>query len=614
MHGVQGTFDELGTPLSAVTFVVVDLETTGGSPGRRARITEIGAVKVRGGEVLGEFQTLVNPGDADPAVHLGAHRHHRRDGRRRPAHRAASCRRSSSSPAAPCSSPTTRRSTSASSRRPAAAHRPRLARVRRCSTPPTWPASWCTRDEAPNCKLSTLAALFRRHHDARPPGAARRAGHRRRAARPASSGSATLGVALPRGAARPSPPGSRRAQRRKRHLAEALPDRARRLPVRGRARAGCSTSARPRDLRTRVRTYFTATETRTRMAEMVRPRRVASRPIVCATTARGRGPRAAADRRAQAALQPPLALPRARAVGQAHRRAVPAAVHRARGRATTARRYLGPFGSRLGGRGGGRGAARGASRCASAPRGCPARGRRSRLRAGRDGPLRRAVHRAASRSTTTPCVVDRAVRPCSSATPATGRRRPCARGSARLADRRAVRGRRGRPRPAGRPGPRRPRARSGSTPLAASPELVAARRCADGGWEVVCVRHGRLAGTDGRPRGADPLPYVDALRATAEVVAPPAPARARPRTAEETERVLRWLERAGRAPRRRVDGAWACPVHGAGARAGQARAAGRRAARRRRLRRPRSGDRLAGLTGRSRSARPRRPLPRRAAG
>src|ERR1700689_5036179 len=56
----QGTFDELGVPLAEVTFVVVDLETTGGSPNTCA-ITEIGAVKVRGGEGLGRFQTLVNP-------------------------------------------------------------------------------------------------------------------------------------------------------------------------------------------------------------------------------------------------------------------------------------------------------------------------------------------------------------------------------------------------------------------------------------------------------------------------------------------------------------------------------------------------------------------------
>ncbi|MGC4934935.1 DEDD exonuclease domain-containing protein [Gordonia sp. DT30] len=42
------------------TIVVVDLETTGGDPARDA-ITEIGAVKVRGGEILGEFATLVDP-------------------------------------------------------------------------------------------------------------------------------------------------------------------------------------------------------------------------------------------------------------------------------------------------------------------------------------------------------------------------------------------------------------------------------------------------------------------------------------------------------------------------------------------------------------------------
>ena len=66
MKMVQGTLDDLGTPLHEVTFVVVDLETTGGSP-TECGITEIGAVKVRGGEVLGEFQTLVNPGESIPA-------------------------------------------------------------------------------------------------------------------------------------------------------------------------------------------------------------------------------------------------------------------------------------------------------------------------------------------------------------------------------------------------------------------------------------------------------------------------------------------------------------------------------------------------------------------
>ncbi|HEX6420003.1 MAG TPA: exonuclease domain-containing protein, partial [Acidimicrobiales bacterium] len=55
------SFDGLDTPLHAVTFCVLDLETTGGSPGDCA-ITEIGAARYRGGERLGTFQTLVDPG------------------------------------------------------------------------------------------------------------------------------------------------------------------------------------------------------------------------------------------------------------------------------------------------------------------------------------------------------------------------------------------------------------------------------------------------------------------------------------------------------------------------------------------------------------------------
>ena len=48
-------------PLSETTFVVIDLETSGASPAHGAGITEIGAVKVQGGMVLGEFSTFVNP-------------------------------------------------------------------------------------------------------------------------------------------------------------------------------------------------------------------------------------------------------------------------------------------------------------------------------------------------------------------------------------------------------------------------------------------------------------------------------------------------------------------------------------------------------------------------
>ena len=63
MH--QRRFDDLGTPLSDVTFCVFDLETTGTSPDND-RITEVGAVKVRGGVIEGTLQTFVNPGRPIP--------------------------------------------------------------------------------------------------------------------------------------------------------------------------------------------------------------------------------------------------------------------------------------------------------------------------------------------------------------------------------------------------------------------------------------------------------------------------------------------------------------------------------------------------------------------
>ena len=62
---MQRTFDDLGTPLCDVTFCILDLETTGGDRNNDV-ITEIGAIKMRGGVCLGTFQTLVNPGRAIP--------------------------------------------------------------------------------------------------------------------------------------------------------------------------------------------------------------------------------------------------------------------------------------------------------------------------------------------------------------------------------------------------------------------------------------------------------------------------------------------------------------------------------------------------------------------
>ena len=65
MHA-QRSFEDLGIPLSEVTFCVLDLETTGGSP-TDCSITEVGACKIRRGEVVGTFNTLVNPDCRIPA-------------------------------------------------------------------------------------------------------------------------------------------------------------------------------------------------------------------------------------------------------------------------------------------------------------------------------------------------------------------------------------------------------------------------------------------------------------------------------------------------------------------------------------------------------------------
>lgn len=62
---MQRSFDDLGTPLAEVTFCVLDLETTGGTAADGG-ITEIGAVKLCGGERVATFRTFVNPGHSIP--------------------------------------------------------------------------------------------------------------------------------------------------------------------------------------------------------------------------------------------------------------------------------------------------------------------------------------------------------------------------------------------------------------------------------------------------------------------------------------------------------------------------------------------------------------------
>lgn len=55
------TGEPAGRPLDSLTYVVVDVETTGGSPWGGDRITEFCAVTVANGEIAGVFETLINP-------------------------------------------------------------------------------------------------------------------------------------------------------------------------------------------------------------------------------------------------------------------------------------------------------------------------------------------------------------------------------------------------------------------------------------------------------------------------------------------------------------------------------------------------------------------------
>jgi DNA polymerase-3 subunit epsilon len=98
--------------------------------------------------------------------------------------------------------------------------------------------------------------------------------------------------------------------------------------------------------------------------------------------------------------------------------------------------------------------------------------------------------------------------------------------------------------------------------LAAIQELVAARPDGAGGWELSVVRYGRLVASGRAAAGAAVRPYIAALLATAETVVPgpgPLPAAG----AEETECILRWLERPGARLVESTE-SWASPAWGAG--------------------------------------------------
>ena len=80
--------------------------------------------------------------------------------------------------------------------------------------------------------------------------------------------------------------------------------------------------------------------------------------------------------------------------------------------------------------------------------------------------------------------------------------------------------------------------------LAALPELVAAASDGDGGWQLAVVRHGQLAAAGTARRGVPPMPVVDAILAGAQVILPqPAPLGGA--LVEETALVARWLAAPG---------------------------------------------------------------------
>ena len=554
---LQPTFDDLGTPLPEVTFVVVDLETTGGSPSA-AGITEIGAVKVRGGEILGEFQTLVQPGEPVPpfiAVLTGITDSMLVDAPPLAAALPAFLEFMSGAVIVAHNAPYDvgfLKGACAKLGRhwpdPTVVDTARLARA------------VLLRDEVRNCKLGTLAAHFRagttpNHRalsDARATvdvlhGLIERVG--------------TLGVhsleELATYTSRVSP-----AQRRKRHLAEPLPDSPGVYVFRD-TQGRALYVGKSQRIRSRVRTYFTASETRTRMAEMVGlADRVDAVPCATPLEAEVRELRLIAElapRYNRRSRHPERAV-WVKLTAEAFPRL--SVVRQVRDDVGEGAAYLGPFG--------GRRAALEAVEALQAA--IPLRTCTARIAARRPLTLSSACVLAEMGRCSAPCVG--AVDVEGYAPVADAARR------ALLDDVREVEGVlierlrslaadlryeeaatwRDRLETFARGAARAQEHAS----LAALPQLVAARPTPDRGWEVHVVRHGRLAGAVTVAAGVDPRPAVDALLLSSETVeAPASPLPAA--LPEETTRVLRWLESDGvRLVPGPVPVAWALPAYGAG--------------------------------------------------
>jgi DNA polymerase III subunit epsilon len=555
---VQGTIDELlggaagdddaARSLRETTFVVVDLETTGGAP-EDCGVTEIGAVKSRGGEELGEFGTLVNPGRPVPpfitvltgitqamlapapslAEVLPAFLEFAR-GCVWVAHNApydvgflkAACARYGY----PWPRPTVL-DTAALARRA------------------------LTRDEVSDRRLATLAA----HFGARTPN--HRALDDARAtvdvlhalfARLGSYRVFTLGAAVEFAKA-VSP-----TQRAKRHLAEGLPDAPgvyvfRAIDDRP-LYVGTSGA-----IATRVRSYFTAAEKRARMSEMLNAA-VRVEAIECAHALEAE----VRELRLIAAHKPPYNR-RSKFPERVHWLKLTVEAYPrlsvVRALAADGAAYLGPFGS-----------SRAAEQAAA--------GLYDAL------PLRQCTQRLSTRTRTPACVLaelGRCPAPCEhrvspgdyAATaaepfrvatlddvapvvePLLARIDQLA-GQQRYEEAATLRRRLG---ALLRATTRMQRLRS----LTGIAELVAARPAPAGGWQLAVIRYGRLAAAGTSPPARHPRPTIDALLATAETVRPglgPTPAA----SAEETERLLAWLEKPDARLVQTTEG-WALPASGA---------------------------------------------------
>ena len=544
----QATIDELGTPLAGVTFVVVDLETTGGSP-KDSAITEIGAVKVRGGEVLGEFQTLVDPGcDIPPYISV------------------LTGITSTMVAAAPRIGAVLPHFLESARGAVLVAHNAPFdlgfLRAACAETGIPWPTTasvdtavlarrLLSRDEVPNCKLATLAPYFRTSTEP-----CHRALADARATVDVLHGLferlGPLGITSLEeltGLTRQVDPD----RLRKRHLADGVPHGPGVYLFRGPRDeplyVGTST-----DLRSRVRSYFTAGEQRSRMTEMVAlAQRVDAIPCAHDLEAAVRELRLIAEQKPRYNRRsrfPERALwvrlteepfPRLSVVRRVRpgagvflgpfpdRRAADAAVAAVHEslplRQCTGRLSVRVLGTAC--------ALAGMGRC-----GAPCTGAQSveeygaiaavlRTAVATDphpllGPLLARVERLAGEER----YEDAAV----------------------LRDRVAVLVRAVR---------RRQRLES----LAAVPELVLARPDGEGGWQLAVVRRGRLVAAGCAARGSSVRAILEGLLATAETTLGPEGELAA--SVDETELVLRWMEKPG-TRLVQVDGTLACPVPGTG--------------------------------------------------